>query len=59
MCSSAADLRYAKDVWAPDNCIATIGVDFVSKRLELGEKRVKLVIWDTAGQEKFHAVICS
>jgi len=22
----------------------------------VGEKRVKLVIWDTAGQEKYHAL---
>ena len=39
--------------------ISTIGVDFLSKIVECGNKRIKIQIWDTAGQEKFHNLICS
>ncbi len=31
----------------------TIGVEFSSKVLRMGNKDIKLQIWDTAGQEKF------
>lgn len=29
---------------------------FLNKKINIGGKRVKLAIWDTAGQEKFHAL---
>lgn len=29
---------------------------FLNKKLNVGGKRVNLAIWDTAGQEKFHAL---
>ena len=35
---------------------ATIGVDFSSKTIEIGEDSVDLNIWDTAGEERFHSV---
>eukprot|EP00331_Platyophrya_macrostoma_P020054 CAMPEP_0176475716 /NCGR_PEP_ID=MMETSP0127-20121128/43756_1 /TAXON_ID=938130 /ORGANISM="Platyophrya macrostoma, Strain WH" /LENGTH=189 /DNA_ID=CAMNT_0017871333 /DNA_START=44 /DNA_END=610 /DNA_ORIENTATION=- len=35
---------------------ATIGVDFASKTITVREKKVKLQIWDTAGQESFKSV---
>ncbi|XP_010555332.1 PREDICTED: ras-related protein RABG2-like isoform X2 [Tarenaya hassleriana] len=35
---------------------ATIGADFVTKELHVGEKPVTLQIWDTAGQERFHSL---
>lgn len=31
----------------------TIGVEFGSKFIHIGDKEIKLQIWDTAGQEKF------
>lgn len=31
----------------------TIGVEFGSKIVEVGEQQIKLQIWDTAGQERF------
>jgi len=34
----------------------TIGVEFGSKTLSLGDRRVKLHIWDTSGQERFRSV---
>ena len=35
----------------------TIGVDFKVKELEIENRKVKAQLWDTAGQEKYHAVI--
>ncbi|PSS23635.1 Ras-related protein like [Actinidia chinensis var. chinensis] len=37
----------------------TIGVDFKIKHLTVGGKRLKLTIWDTAGQEKFRTLTSS
>ncbi|KAI4364242.1 hypothetical protein MLD38_020361 [Melastoma candidum] len=37
----------------------TIGVDFKIKLLKVGGKRLKLTIWDTAGQEKFRTLTSS
>eukprot|EP00727_Mastigamoeba_balamuthi_P013663 m51a1_g892 putative ras-related protein rab-4b (209) ;mRNA; f:16378-17811 len=34
----------------------TIGVEFGSKIVEVGGKKVKLQIWDTAGQDRFRSV---
>ncbi len=34
----------------------TIGVDFGSKIIDLGDEKVKLQIWDTAGQESFRSI---
>jgi small GTP-binding protein len=36
--------------------LTTIGVDFKIKTLTIGEKKVKLNIWDTAGQENFRSI---
>jgi len=33
-----------------DNYVATIGVDFKIKMLTVDDKRIKMQIWDTAGQ---------
>ena len=42
-----------------ENHQATVGIDFFAKTLVIGEKTVKMQIWDTAGQEKFRALIPS
>ena len=34
----------------------TIGVDYFTKSITVGEETVNLQIWDTAGQEKFHSL---
>ncbi|CAI2377533.1 unnamed protein product [Moneuplotes crassus] len=34
----------------------TIGVEFGSRTVEVGDKSVKLQIWDTAGQESFRSI---
>jgi small GTP-binding protein len=36
--------------------ILTIGVDFQIKVVQLGEKTIRLSIWDVAGQERFRAL---
>ena len=36
---------------------ATIGIDFVSKQMEINNQTIKMQIWDTAGQERFRNLI--
>ena len=38
---------------------STIGVDFFAKIFNINNKNIKLQIWDTAGQEKYKAIISS
>ena len=42
-------LRYTNSAY-PKDFINTIGVDFKLKTIEVRGKRIKLQIWDTAGQ---------
>lgn len=51
-------LRFADDMYA-DSHIATIGVDFRIRTIELEGKQAKLQIWDTAGQERFRTITSS
>jgi Ras-related protein Rab-7A len=38
---------------------ATIGADFLTKELAVGDRLVTLQIWDTAGQERFQSLGCA
>ncbi|KDR21730.1 ras-related protein Rab-21 [Zootermopsis nevadensis] len=48
-------LRYVEDKFNEKH-ITTLQASFLNKKINLGGKRVNLSIWDTAGQEKFHAL---
>jgi len=52
---SSLVLRFCDDTF-PQQYIATIGVDFRIRTLDLEGKRVKLQVWDTAGEERFKAI---
>ena len=39
-----------------NNYIATIGVDFRFRTIEIDNKTIKLQIWDTAGHERFNSI---
>lgn len=47
--------RFAHDTFEED-AVTTIGVDFVVKTITFDAKRVKLVLWDTAGNERFRTL---
>ncbi|KAG0439166.1 Ras-related protein Rab-13 [Dictyocoela muelleri] len=47
--------RFKDDVFRYSR-MNTIGIDFVSKTIDINNKPVKLQIWDTAGQERFHSI---
>ena len=44
--------RFVKNVFA-EKYILTIGVEFLSKKIKIKKKHVKLIIWDIGGQKKF------
>ncbi|KAG9508639.1 Ras-related protein Rab-21, partial [Fragariocoptes setiger] len=48
-------LRYVSNVF-DDAHQSTLQASFLKKQIYLDQDQVKLSIWDTAGQEKFHAL---
>jgi len=48
-------LRFANDTFTTQ-FTSTIGIDFKVRTVELDGKRVKLQIWDTAGQDRFRTI---
>jgi Ras-related protein Rab-6A len=50
--------QYLASSCSPDHQ-PTIGIDFFAKYFVNDDKTVRLQLWDTAGQEKFHALIPS
>ena len=47
--------RYIQKVFN-DSYSCTIGVDFFMKSIDIGDKSIKLQLWDTAGTEKFRSI---
>lgn len=48
-------LRYVENKFN-DKHLSTLQASFLNKKLMVNGKKVNLAIWDTAGQEKFHAL---
>ena len=48
-------LKYVDNTFE-DTYVCTIGVDFKIKSLEIDNKRIKLQVWVTAGQERFKPI---
>ena len=48
-------LRYTDDLYRATHT-ATIGVDFKVKTLNVGGTKIKMQIWDTAGQDRFRNI---
>jgi small GTP-binding protein len=51
-------LRFADNLFE-ENFLSTIGVDFKVKEITVGDQKVKLQIWDSAGQERFRNITSS
>ena len=47
--------RYIQKVFQ-ESFSSTIGVDFFMKSINIGDKSIKLQLWDTAGTEKFRSI---
>ncbi|XP_022107791.1 ras-related protein Rab-23-like isoform X2 [Acanthaster planci] len=47
--------RYCKGIFTKDYK-KTIGVDFLERQIQVKEEDVRLMLWDTAGQEEFDAI---
>ena len=48
-------LKYLKDQFDP-NSRATVGVEFGTKNITLNNKKIKIQIWGTAGQERYRSI---
>ena len=53
---SSIVLRFTEEKF-DDNQFSTIGIDFKTKFIKRGDSSVKVLIWDTAGQEKFQNIV--
>lgn len=47
--------RYCKGLYTQDYK-KTIGVDFLEREIQIDDEAVRLMVWDTAGQEEFDAI---
>lgn len=47
--------QFARNQFNPDSK-TTIGVEFATKTVQIGDKTIKAQIWDTAGQERYRAI---
>ncbi|XP_046332273.1 ras-related protein Rab-23-like [Haliotis rufescens] len=47
--------RYCKGIFTKDYK-KTIGVDFLERQIEVNQEDIRLMLWDTAGQEEFDAI---
>ena len=47
--------RYSDGTFSMDTQ-TTIGIDFVVKKISIGDTNVQVKLWDTAGQDRFHTI---
>ncbi|XP_043919273.1 ras-related protein Rab-23 [Protopterus annectens] len=47
--------RYCKGIFTKDYK-KTIGVDFLERQIQINSEDIRLMLWDTAGQEEFDAI---
>ena len=52
---TSISLRFVNGIFDKDQ-MSTVDASFLEKKVTVGEKTIKLNIWDTAGQEKYHAL---
>ncbi|KAF8457170.1 P-loop containing nucleoside triphosphate hydrolase protein [Terfezia claveryi] len=52
-------LRYVDDIFDTETATATIGVDFRTKKVSVRGKPYRLLLFDTAGQERFQPLTSS
>merc|ERR1711998_420238 len=52
---SSIVLRFVRGEFTP-NSLPTVGAAFLIQTINKDDKTIKLEIWDTAGQEKFHGL---
>mmetsp|Transcript_26681 Transcript_26681/g.48061 ORF Transcript_26681/g.48061 Transcript_26681/m.48061 type:complete len:199 (-) Transcript_26681:1100-1696(-) len=51
-------LRFADDNFSTSH-LATVGIDIKNKTFELDGENIRLQVWDSAGQERFHSIAAS
>ena len=49
-------VRYVDNIFSGD-LMSTIGVDFKFKAIDVGDSKIKMQIWDTAGSEAFKSIV--
>ena len=52
---SSLALRFVNGMFSPNSHV-TVGAAFLTKSIELDDRKIKFEIWDTAGQERFHSL---
>ncbi|OWZ20322.1 Rab11 family GTPase [Phytophthora megakarya] len=48
-------MRFTKNKYMPQS-VQTVGFEFATKTIRVGDRRLKAQIWDTAGQERFQSL---
>ena len=52
---SSLIMRWTADTFS-SSLVGTVGVNFKSKKVTVGEDTMQVQVWDTAGQEQFHKI---
>lgn len=56
MVGKTSILRRFNDGTFTFSTYTTIGIDFVAKDVKIGQDKIPVKIWDTAGQDRFHTI---